>query len=116
MILPTSEEYTVLILSLKVGVLCVVISLPFAVSLGWVLARKNFRGKLLLDGLCHLPLVLPPVVVGYLLLLLLGRRGFLGSYSERMVWGANRVYVARCCSICCCGGVPAHVESRALGD
>ena len=79
MILPTSEEYTVLVLSLKVGLLCVIISLPFAVLLGWVLARKNFRGKLILDGLCHLPLVLPPVVVGYLLLLLLGRRGFLGQ-------------------------------------
>ena len=78
MLLPTSEEYTVLVLSFKVGVLCVVISLPFAISLGWVLARKDFRGKLLLDGLCHLPLVLPPVVIGYLLLLLLGRRGFLG--------------------------------------
>ncbi|CAI8003057.1 Molybdenum transport system permease protein ModB [Geodia barretti] len=78
-IFPTPEEYTVLVLSLKVGVLCVVISLPFAVLLGWVLARKNFRGKLILDGLCHLPLVLPPVVVGYLLLLLLGRRGFLGQ-------------------------------------
>ena len=78
-IFPTPEEYTVLILSLKVGLLCVVISLPFAVLLGWVLARKNFRGKLILDGLCHLPLVLPPVVVGYLLLLLLGRRGFLGQ-------------------------------------
>ena len=79
MIFPTPEEYTVLFLSLKVGLLCVIISLPFAVLLGWVLARNNFRGKLILDGLCHLPLVLPPVVVGYLLLLLLGRRGFLGQ-------------------------------------
>jgi len=75
----TPQEWTVFALSLQVGLLCVVISLPFAIFLGWLLARKDFRGKLILDGLCHLPLVLPPVVTGYLLLLLLGRRGFLGQ-------------------------------------
>ena len=75
----TPEEWTVLALSLRVGLLCVVISLPFAVALGWLLARKDFRLKLLLDGICHLPLVLPPVVTGYLLLVLFGRRGPLGQ-------------------------------------
>ena len=112
MIFPTPEEYTVLVLSLKVGLLCVVISLPFAVLLGWVLARKNFRGKLILDGLCHLPLVLPPVVVGYLLLLLLGTPGFSGPNFERLVRRADRIYLARCRISRRCSGFSTHVESR----
>ena len=83
MSLLTPEEWEVLALSLKVGIVCVLISLPPGVGLGYLLARKQFRGKLLLDGLCHLPLVLPPIVTGYLLLLLLGRRGILGAFLER---------------------------------
>jgi molybdate transport system permease protein len=79
----TPEEWEVLVLSLRVGIVCVLISLPPGVLLGHLLARKQFRGKLLLDGLCHLPLVLPPVVTGYLLLVLLGRRGVLGGFLER---------------------------------
>lgn len=83
MILLTPEEWEVLALSLRVGVVCVLVSLPPGVLMGWLLARRQFRGKLLLDGLCHLPLVLPPVVTGYLLLLLLGRRGILGAFLDR---------------------------------
>jgi len=79
----TAEEWEVLELSLRVAVCCVVISLPLGVGLGWLLARAEFRGKVLLDGLCHLPLVLPPVVTGYVLLLLFGRRGLLGGVLER---------------------------------
>ena len=60
------------------GVCCVLVSLPPALLVGWLLARHQFPGKLLLDGLFHLPLVLPPVVTGYLLLLLFGRRGLFG--------------------------------------
>ncbi len=78
----TSEEWMVLGLSLRVGLVCVLLSLPAAVILGWVLARREFRGKVLLDGLCHLPLVLPPVVTGYVLLLLFSRRGVLGGFLE----------------------------------
>jgi len=78
----TSEEWGVLFLSLRVGLFCVLLSLPPGIALGWLLARRRFRGKLLLDGICHLPLVLPPVVTGYLLLLLFGRRGFLGRLAE----------------------------------
>lgn len=81
-LLLTSEEWAVLALSLRVGLVCVVLSLPAAVILGWVLARREFRGKVLLDGLCHLPLVLPPVVTGYVLLLLFSRRGILGGFFE----------------------------------
>lgn len=82
MSLLTPEEWEVLTLSLRVGIVCVLISLPPGVLLGYLLARRQFRGKLLLDGLCHLPLVLPPVVTGYLLLILLGRRGILGGFLE----------------------------------
>ena len=69
-------------LSLRVALACVLISLPAAVAMGWVLARRDFPGKFVLDGLCHLPLVLPPVVTGYLLLRLFGTRGLLGPLLD----------------------------------
>ena len=75
----TTEEWGILTLSLRIGLLCVAISLPFGIALGWLLARHNFRGKILLDSVLHLPLVLPPVVTGYILLILFGRRGMLGE-------------------------------------
>jgi len=71
-------ESAALLLSLKVAFWAVLGSLPFGVALTWVLARRDFWGKSLLDGLLHLPLVLSPVVVGYLLLVALGRNGFIG--------------------------------------
>lgn len=76
----TPSELSILGLSLKVAVFCVVlISVP-AVIVAWILARKSFVGKSLLDSLVHLPLVLPPVVPGFLLLLLLGNQGLIGKY------------------------------------
>ena len=80
----TPEEWEVLGLSIRVAFACVALSLPPAVVLGWLLARVDFRGKLLVDGLCHLPLVLPPVVTGYLLLLAFGRRGLFGPLLEHL--------------------------------
>lgn len=65
-------------LSLKVSIWAVACSLPLGIACAWVLARCRFPGKILLDGLVHLPLVTPPVVVGYLLLIVLGRNGWLG--------------------------------------
>lgn len=73
-------ELTALRLSLKVAAYAVVWLLPVGVILGWVLARKEFVGKSVLDSLIHLPLVLPPVVIGYLLLISMGRRGVIGSW------------------------------------
>ena len=73
------EEIGIIVLSLKVALWSVVISLPFALGIAHLLARHEFPGKSLLDAIVHLPLVLPPVVVGYALLLLLGRRGPLGA-------------------------------------
>lgn len=76
----TELEYQALILSLKVGAFAVLWLIPLGVLLAWLLSRKAFFGKSVLDSLIHLPLVLPPVVIGYLLLLSLGRQGFIGSW------------------------------------
>jgi molybdate transport system permease protein len=75
-------EATALLLSLKVAFWSVAASLPVAVALAWILSRLSFPGKSLLDAVVHLPLVLPPVVVGYFLLLLFGRRGPVGAFLE----------------------------------
>ena len=71
-------ELEALRLSLWVGTWSVCASLPFGILAAWVLARLDFPGKSLLDSVIHLPLVLPPVVVGYVLMVLLGSHGFLG--------------------------------------
>lgn len=76
----TPIEIEALALSIKVAIAAVVVSLPFGVGVAWLLARREFPGKTLLDGLVHLPLIVPPVVVGYLLLVLLGRKGPLGAW------------------------------------
>ena len=76
------EETQALLLSLKVAFWSVAASLPIAVALAWVLSRRAFPGKTLLDAIVHLPLVLPPVVVGYFLLLLFGRRGPIGAFLD----------------------------------
>ena len=76
----SDPEWQAVFLSLKVSSVAVVCSLPFGIMMAWILARCRFPGKTLLDSVIHLPLVLPPVVVGYLLLIALGRRGFIGSW------------------------------------
>ena len=80
--MPTREELEVVALSLKVAFWGVAASLPFAVATAFVLARKRFPGKTLFDAVVHLPLVLPPVVVGFALLVLFGRHGPLGRLLE----------------------------------
>jgi len=76
-------ETEALRLSLSVAARSVVFSLAPAILLAWLLTRRRFPGRTLLDAFVHLPLVLPPVVVGYLLLLLFGSRGPIGSWLER---------------------------------
>ncbi len=76
----TPAEVEALMLSLKVSVTAVIAILPFGIAAAWLLARRDFFGKTLVDGLIHLPLVVPPVVIGYLLLVLLGRRGVVGAW------------------------------------
>ena len=74
----TPEEWIAVALSLRIAVVATVVSLPFGIAIAWLLARKDFWGKALLDGIVHLPLVLPPVVTGYLRLITFGRRGAVG--------------------------------------
>ncbi|MGA8052297.1 MAG: molybdate ABC transporter permease subunit [Burkholderiales bacterium] len=78
----TDAELQALWISLKVSARAVLFALPLAIACAYLLARKRFPGKALFDGLVHLPLVLPPVVVGYLLLLLFGTRGPIGSVLD----------------------------------
>jgi len=75
----SAVEWAILGLSLKVGIVAVLLCLPVAFALAWLLARRRFPGRMLLDALVHLPLVLPPVVTGWLLLILLGRNGAVGA-------------------------------------
>lgn len=76
----TPAELDAVRLSLAVASRSVLASLPFAILVAWVLARRRLKGRILLDAIVHLPLVLPPVVVGYVLLLLFGTRGPIGSW------------------------------------
>ena len=79
----TSDELAIIGLSLKVAFWSVLASLPVALALALILGRLEFRGKALLDGLVTLPLVLPPVVTGYLLLVAFGRKGPIGAFLEQ---------------------------------
>ena len=76
----TQQEWSAIALSLKVAFCSVWISFPLALFFSWLLARRQFIGKSFLDGIIHLPLVVPPVVIGYLLLMVLGKGGVLGSW------------------------------------
>lgn len=75
----TYPELQAIWLSIRVASICALISLPFAIAVSWLLARKRFPGKWFVDGFIQLPLVLPPVTVGYLLLLTLGKKGIIGD-------------------------------------
>ena len=76
------EDLSILALSLRVAFVSVALSLPFAIAVAWGLARLEFPGKTFVDAIVHLPLVLPPVVVGFALLVLFGRRGPIGSVLD----------------------------------
>ena len=76
----STEEWTAVRLSLRVATVATIVALPFGVAIALILARGRFWGQSLLNGLVHLPLILPPVVTGYLLLILFGQRGPIGSF------------------------------------
>ena len=84
-------EIEVLRLSLKIAGWAVLCSLPFAVGISFLLSRRRFPGRFLLDGIVHLPLVIPPVAVGYILLLVLGRQGVVGGWLYD-VFGVTLVF------------------------
>ncbi|HSH99649.1 MAG TPA: molybdate ABC transporter permease subunit [Reyranella sp.] len=79
----TPEEWTAVQLSLLVSITAMAASLPAGIAVAWLLARGRFWGKTLLDTVVHLPLIMPPVVTGYLLLILFGRRGPIGEFLEQ---------------------------------
>lgn len=81
----TEYEWSIILLSLKIGGVAVIASLPFGIWFAWLLARKEFRGKTVLDSIINLPLVLPPVVIGYLLLITMGRNGYLGKWIDQIL-------------------------------
>lgn len=81
----TSYEWSIILLSLKIGGVAVIASLPLGIFVAWVLARKEFSGKTILDSVINLPLVLPPVVIGYLLLLTMGKNGYLGKWIDQIL-------------------------------
>ncbi|WP_415183978.1 molybdate ABC transporter permease subunit [Phaeovulum sp.] len=77
------DEWRAVALSLRVSLWATLLSLPFGVLIAWILARKRFWGHGVLNGIVHLPLILPPVVTGYFLLLTFGRRGPVGAFLDQ---------------------------------
>ena len=86
----TPEELSAVYLSAKVASMATLISLPWAIALAWCLARYQFRAKFLLEALLQLPMVLPPVVLGYGLLVLFGQQGWIGQLLQQ--WGIRLVF------------------------
>jgi molybdate transport system permease protein len=76
----SSAEWTAILLSLKVAVTATIASLPFGILVAYALARWRFPGKIILNAAVHLPLVMPPVVTGFVLLILFGRKGVFGAF------------------------------------
>lgn len=79
----SSDEWTAILLSLRVSVVAMLASLPFGIAVAFLLARGRFWGKSVLNGIVHLPLILPPVVTGFILLVLFGRRGPIGAFLDQ---------------------------------
>lgn len=78
----TPDEWQAVWITLKVAATAVLATLPVAIAVGWILAKRNFPGKFLVETLISLPLVMPPVVTGYLLLIVFGRNGVCGAVLE----------------------------------
>ncbi|MXP26750.1 molybdate ABC transporter permease subunit [Altererythrobacter indicus] len=85
MFLLSPGEWAIVSLSLKVSMVAIAVILPLALALAWLLARRQFPGKILVDALVHLPLVLPPVVTGWMLLLAFGKQGPIGRFFESTI-------------------------------
>ncbi|GJE80868.1 molybdate ABC transporter permease subunit [Methylorubrum thiocyanatum] len=108
-----AEETTALLLSLRVAAVATLASLPLGLLAAWLLARRRFPGHALLDGLVHLPLILPPVVTGYLLLLGFGRRGVFGAWLAEIgiVFSFRWTGAALACAVM---GFPLMVRAMRL--
>ncbi len=110
----SSDEWTAILLSLRVASVAMLVSLPFGVAAALLLARGRFFGKSLLNGIIHMPLILPPVVTGFLLLILFGRRGVIGAFLDNhfgIVFSFRWTGAALACGIM---GFPLMVRSIRL--
>ncbi len=83
MVTLTDQDWTAILLTLRIAVVATAVTLPFGIALALLLARKSFWGKALVEGIIYLPLVLPPVVTGYLLLITLGRKAPVGAFLDQ---------------------------------
>ncbi len=110
----SSEEWTAIRLSLRVATVAMIASLPFGILVALALARGNFWGKSILNGIVHMPLILPPVVTGFVLLILFGRRGPIGAFLEEhfgIVFAFRWTGAALACAVM---GFPLLVRSIRL--
>lgn len=110
----SQEEWSAIALSLKVSAVAVAFSLPFGIGIAYLLARCRFWGHSLLNGIVHLPLILPPVVTGYLLLIAFGRKGIAGAFLERwfdLIFSFRWTGAALACAVM---GFPLMVRSIRL--
>jgi molybdate transport system permease protein len=110
----SDEEWTAIRLSLWVSAVAMTVSLPFGILIAYLLARGRFWGKSILNGLVHLPLILPPVVTGFLLLILFGRRGVIGAFLDEylgIVFSFRWTGAALACGVM---GFPLMVRSIRL--
>ncbi|MBM3423321.1 MAG: molybdate ABC transporter permease subunit [Chlorobi bacterium] len=110
----TPEDIQAILLSLKVALTATILSLPLGFATAWLMVFRSFRGKMLLEVLVNLPLTLPPVVIGYFLLLMLGRNGWAGKFLD--AWGIQIVFTWKAAVIASAAvGFPLLVRSIRLG-
>jgi len=110
----TPEDIQAILLSLKVALTATLLSLPLGFAVAWVMVFRSFRGKVVLEVLVNLPLTLPPVVIGYFLLLLLGRNGWAGKFLD--AWGIPFIFTWKAAVIASATvGFPLLVRSIRLG-
>ncbi|RKD55705.1 molybdate transport system permease protein [Rhizobium sp. WW_1] len=110
----SSDEWTAIELSLRVSIVAMLVSLPFGIGAAYLLARGRFWGKSILNGFIHLPLILPPVVTGFILLILFGRKGPIGALFEQylgLVFSFRWTGAALACGVM---GFPLMVRSIRL--
>lgn len=110
----SNDEWTAVLLSLRVSMVAMLVSLPFGIAAALLLARGRFWGKSLLNGVIHMPLILPPVVTGFILLILFGRKGPIGAFLDAhfgIVFSFRWTGAALACGIM---GFPLMVRSIRL--
>jgi molybdate transport system permease protein len=111
----TAADYSAMLLSVKVAVTATLLSLPFGFFVAYLMTFRKFRGKVALDVAVNLPLTLPPVVIGYLLLLVLGRQGFIGRMVLQPL-GINIIFTWKAAVLATSVvGFPLMVRSMRIG-